>query len=65
MTYALVLEIGCFVGFSATGFAHAAGPDGHVTSLEYEPEYAEIAKKNWANAGLKNIDVIVGAAKDS
>ncbi|KAH8816818.1 O-methyltransferase-like protein [Xylogone sp. PMI_703] len=60
-----VLEIGCFIGFSASGWSHAVGPDGRVTSLEYEPEYAKIAQENWAQAGIKNCEVIVGAAKET
>ncbi|RFU25961.1 hypothetical protein B7463_g10370, partial [Scytalidium lignicola] len=60
-----ILEIGCFIGFSASSWSYAVGPDGHVTSLEYEPEYAKLAQENWANAGIKNCEVIVGAAKDT
>ncbi|KAI2627478.1 S-adenosyl-L-methionine-dependent methyltransferase [Hypomontagnella submonticulosa] len=60
-----VLEIGVYVGYSAMVWSHAIGPQGKVTGLEYNGEYAEIAKKAWKEHGYSNIDVHVGAAAET
>jgi len=60
-----ILEIGTFIGFSTMGWASAVGADGHVTALEFSPEYAAIAKESFAKTSIKNIEVIVGDAKES
>lgn len=60
-----ILEIGTFIGFSTMGWAEAVGPSGHVTALEFSPEYAAIAEESFAKNGIKNVDVIVGDAKES
>jgi len=60
-----ILEIGTFIGFSTMGWAHAVGPSGHVTALEFSPEYASLAEENFAKNNIKNIQVLVGDAKDS
>lgn len=60
-----VLEIGCFIGFSAMAWSEAVGPNGHVTTLEFEPKYAKLAEETWAKNNIKNIEVIVGPAKES
>jgi len=60
-----ILEIGCFIGFSAMGWSEAVGPDGHVTTLEFVPEYAKLAEETWAKNGIKNIEVLVGPAEES
>jgi len=60
-----VLEIGTFIGFSTMGWAHAVGSSGHVTALEYSPEYASLAEENFAKNDIKNIQVIVGDARES
>lgn len=64
LTY-LVLEIGCYVGFSAMGWSEAVGSDGHVTTLEFSPQYADIAKQNFSKNGITNVEVVVGDAKES
>lgn len=64
-TLRIVLEIGTFVGFSGMVWSHAVGTDGHVTTLEFDPEYAAVAKAAWAKNGIKNIEVIVGDARES
>lgn len=61
----LVLEIGVFIGFSTMCWAEAVGPDGHVTGLEFAPEYAKISEEAFATNNIKNIDIIVGDAKES
>ena len=61
----LVLEIGTFIGFSTLGWVDAVGKDGHVTALEFSPEYAKIAEDTFAKNGIKNAEVIVGDARES
>ncbi|KAF4455525.1 caffeoyl-coa o-methyltransferase [Fusarium albosuccineum] len=60
-----VLEVGVYVGFSAMVWAHAVGPDGLVTGLEYEPEYAKLSNEAFAANGIQNVDIIVGPAAES
>jgi protein-L-isoaspartate(D-aspartate) O-methyltransferase len=52
-----VLEIGTGSGYMAALLAHRAAK---VTSVEINPETAELAKKNLANAGIHNVTVEVG-----
>ncbi|KAJ9164672.1 S-adenosyl-L-methionine-dependent methyltransferase [Coniochaeta hoffmannii] len=60
-----VLEIGCYLGFSASIWSHAVGPDGTVTGLEFDPEYAKIADSKLAGLGIKNVSFKIGAAADT
>lgn len=60
-----ILEIGTFIGFSTLGWIDAVGPNGHVTALEFSPEYAKIAEETFAKNGIKNAEVIVGDARES
>ena len=61
-----ILEIGTLGGFSTIWLARGAGPDGHVTTLEYDPKHAEVARANLDRAGLSDrVEVLVGAALDS
>jgi len=61
-----VLEIGTLGGFSTIWLARGAGPDGRVTTLEYEPKHAEVARANIDRAGLADrVEVLVGAALDT
>jgi predicted O-methyltransferase YrrM len=60
-----VLEIGVYIGFSALVWADAVGPDGLVTGLEFEPEYADLSKKAFEANGVKNAEIIVGPASES
>ena len=61
-----ILEIGTLGGFSTIWLARGAGPAGHVTTLEYEPKHAEVARANLDRAGLSDrVEVVVGAALDS
>lgn len=46
-------------------WSHAVGPDGHVTTLEFEPEYAKIAEDSLRKNGIKNVEVIVGDARET
>ncbi|MFS2015124.1 protein-L-isoaspartate O-methyltransferase family protein [Massilia sp. GER05] len=52
-----VLEIGTGSGYMAALLAHRAAK---VTTVEINPETAEQAKKNLANAGVHNVTVEVG-----
>ncbi|RDW66786.1 O-methyltransferas-like protein [Coleophoma crateriformis] len=60
-----ILEIGVFIGFSTMAWSEAVGPTGHVTGLEFSPEYAAEAKKAWSARNISNIEIIVGDAKES
>jgi caffeoyl-CoA O-methyltransferase len=60
-----VVEIGTLVGYSAIHIARALAPGGHVWSVEFEPRHAEVARANWAAAGVADrVTVHVGAALD-
>jgi predicted O-methyltransferase YrrM len=67
MTHARrVLEIGTLAGYSTINLARGVGPDGRVTTLEFKPGYAEVARKNFERAGVADrVEVIVGAALDT
>ncbi len=61
-----VLEFGTLAGYSTIWFARAVGPDGHVVTLELEAGNAEVARANFARAGVSDrIDVLVGPATQS
>ncbi|KZZ84434.1 O-methyltransferase [Bacillus sp. SJS] len=61
-----ILEVGTLGGYSSIWLARALPDDGHLTTLEFDPKHAKVAKENIRNAGLeKKIDVVVGAALDT
>ncbi len=61
-----ILEIGTLGGFSTIWLARGAGPAGRVTTLEYEPKHAEVARANLERAGVGDrVEVLVGAALDT
>lgn len=61
-----ILEIGTLGGYSTIWLARALPPDGHLVTLESEPEHAEVARTNLAAAGLADVvEVRVGAALDT
>ena len=61
-----VLEIGTLAGYSTIWMAQALPDDGHLDTLEYLPEHAEIARANVAAAGLDNrVEVHVGTALET
>jgi predicted O-methyltransferase YrrM len=63
---ARMLEFGTLAGYSTIWLARAAGPQGHVTTLEMEERNAAIARSNLERAGVaQRVDVIVGPAGDS
>ena len=63
-----VLEIGTLGGYSTLWLARGLPADGsgRIVTLEHEARHAEVARANFARAGLSNrIDVRVGAALDT
>lgn len=60
-----VLEIGTFVGYSALVWAHAIGQEGKVTTLEFSPEYAGIARETFKKNGVDNVEVVEGDALET
>jgi predicted O-methyltransferase YrrM len=60
-----VVEVGTLVGYSGTQIARALPPDGHLWTVEYEPHHAELARGNFAAAGVADkVTVLVGAGVD-
>ncbi|KAI1639946.1 O-methyltransferase [Biscogniauxia mediterranea] len=57
-----VLEIGVYLGYSAMVWSHAVGPDGQVTGLEFNAEYADKARAAFAKHGVENCEIITGPA---
>ncbi|GAA1341606.1 O-methyltransferase [Actinocatenispora thailandica] len=61
-----ILEIGTLGGYSTIWLARALPEGGRLTTLEYEPRHAEVARANIARAGLADrVEVVVGAALDT
>lgn len=54
-----------YVGYSAFVWSDAVGPEGVVTGLEYDPDYAKLANDAFAANNIKNIEIIVGPAAES
>jgi caffeoyl-CoA O-methyltransferase len=60
-----ILEIGTLGGYSAIWLARALPPGGKLISLECEPRYAEVARRNIEHAGLADrVQIRVGHALD-
>lgn len=61
-----VLEIGTLGGYSTIWMARAVGSEGRVVTLELEKRHAEIAQRNFENAGVaERIDLRIGPASKS
>ena len=61
-----ILELGTLGGYSTIWLARALPEGGKLVTLEYEPKHAEVARANFAAAGLADkIEVVVGAAIDT
>jgi len=61
-----ILEIGTLGGYSTIWLARALIPGGRVVTLEFDPKHAEVARANFARAGLADsIEVHVGRALDT
>ena len=58
-----ILEIGTLGGYSTIWMARALPDDGELISIELDPDYAEVAKKNIKKANLQHkVEVKVGEA---
>jgi predicted O-methyltransferase YrrM len=61
-----VLEFGTLGGYSSIWIGRALPDGGHLTSLEADPAYAEVARANIAEAGLDEVvQVRVGPALET
>ena len=61
-----VLEFGTLGGYSTIWFAQAVGPKGHVTTLEMDPRCAEVARRNFEQAGVaERVDLRLGPAAEA
>src|ERR1041385_2482972 len=59
-----ILEIGTLGGYSAIWMARALPSGGQLISLELNPEYAALARKNIDRAGVGNrVEIMVGPAR--
>lgn len=57
------LEIGTLGGYSGIWIARGLAPGGKLTTLERDPHHAQVARENFAAAGLnEKIQVLVGDA---
>jgi caffeoyl-CoA O-methyltransferase len=60
------LEIGTFTGYGAISIARGLADGGRLTCLEVSEEYARIARRNIADAGVDDrVDVVVGPAAET
>lgn len=60
-----ILELGTLGGYSTIWMARALPPGGLLTTIEFEPTYAEVARRNIARAGLADrVDIRIGRALD-
>lgn len=58
-----VLEVGTLAGYSTLWLARGLASGGRIVTLETRPDYAAVARSNFADAGLSEIiEVRVGAA---
>lgn len=61
-----ILEIGTLGGYSTIWLARALPPEGKLISLEIDPHYAEVARRNLERAGLtQKVEVRTGPALES
>jgi predicted O-methyltransferase YrrM len=61
-----VLEVGTLGGYSTIWLARALPADGHLTTLEIDPDRADLARANLERAGLaERVTVRIGPAADT
>jgi predicted O-methyltransferase YrrM len=61
-----ILEVGTLGGYSALWLARALPADGRLVTLELNPHHAEVARGNFAHAGIADkIEVHVGPALET
>jgi predicted O-methyltransferase YrrM len=49
-----ILEIGTFTGYSSTAMALAMPPEGRMLCCDVSPEWTDIARRAWADAGVED-----------
>ncbi|HYK11450.1 MAG TPA: O-methyltransferase [Gemmatimonadales bacterium] len=60
-----VLEIGALGGYSGTWMARALQPGGTMTTIEFDPHHARVAREAYARAGVSDrVELIEGSALD-
>jgi caffeoyl-CoA O-methyltransferase len=60
-----IFEMGSAIGYSAIWFARAAGPQAEIYFTDSDPKNAEMARENFAKAGISNrIRILMGDAVD-
>ena len=61
-----ILEVGTFTGYSSTGMALAMPPEGSMVCCDLSPEWTDIARRAWADAGVADrITLRLGPALES
>lgn len=61
-----ILEIGTLAGYSSIWLARALPSDGILVTLEANPDYAALARRNVDDAGVGDkVSIVVGLALDS
>jgi len=61
-----ILEVGTLGGYSAIWLARALPAQGKLVSLEINPQYADVARRNLKRAGLEQkVELLVGPALES
>lgn len=61
-----ILEVGTLGGYSAISMARSLPAGGSLTTLEFDPHHAAVAKANIRRAGLGDlIEVVVGPAAET
>src|SRR2546428_7070432 len=61
---ATVVDVGAYIGTHTLAFAHFAGPDGRVISIEPQDESFALLKRNVAANRLTNVQLDHAAAAD-
>lgn len=58
-----ILELGTAIGYSGTWLARALPPDGELITVEWNPETAAIARRNFERTGVsKLVQILTGSA---
>lgn len=61
----LVLEIGTLGGYSGVWMARALPPEGRLTTIEYDPRHAAVAREAFRRAGVaRQVELLEGRALD-
>lgn len=61
-----IIEVGTLGGYSTIWLGRALEGGGKLTSIELDPDFAEVARKNIRRAGLENtVEVITGDAMET